>query len=213
MFFKRLFGGNEKKEPAPKPQDDLKYPEEDVLFKIVLPTPLDTGKASIVLRYVDGYYSDHHIDTTGVEFKIKTFNIRGGNTLKLQIWGSASVERFSAPTSSYYRGAKGVILCYDTTSSDNLDMIKKYKGDVDRYSPEDVSVVIVGTKCDLPPNEETITQVGEYADSLGIPHMLCSSKNDIGVDDIFEKLIEMIGDKMKLKIEIEKEESNKRSDS
>ena len=212
MFFKRLFGGKEKKDdekkevpkPAPQNQDGLRYPERDLTFKIVLPTPSDTGKTSIVLRYVDGYFPDYHIGAICVDFKIKTFNIRGGHTLKLQIWDYASAERFCTPTSSYYRRAKGVILCYDTTSSDNLDMIKKYKGEVERYSPEDVSVVIVGTKCDLPPNEETITQVGEYADSLGIPHMLCSSKKDIGVDDIFEKLIEMIGDKMEMKIEIEK---------
>ncbi len=45
---------------------------------------------------------------TGVDFKVKYVNV-GGKRVKLTIWDTAGQERFRTLTSSYYRGAQGVI--------------------------------------------------------------------------------------------------------
>ncbi|CDP05396.1 unnamed protein product [Coffea canephora] len=49
------------------------------------------------------------IDDTGVDFKIKLLTV-GGKKLKLTIWDTAGQERFRTLTSSYYRGAQGIVL-------------------------------------------------------------------------------------------------------
>ena len=214
MFFRKLFGGkkdDEKKDSTPsagKGQDDLKYPDVDCTFKILLIGSYGSGKTSLLLRYVDGTFTDRLISSIDMDFKIKNLNVRNDRTVKLQIWDPL-VPRYGHITSGYYRGTPGIILCYDTTSDKGFNDVKEGKENIDRYGSENVLVVIVGTKSDLPPNEGIVAQVSEYADSLGIPHMLCSAKTNVGVDDVFEKLLRSIGNKKGLRLEIEKERSNK----
>ena len=45
---------------------------------------------------------------TGVDFKLKFVN-SNGKMLKLTVWDTAGQERFRTLTSSYYRGAQGII--------------------------------------------------------------------------------------------------------
>lgn len=48
-------------------------------------------------------------DFLGIDFKIKTVELRG-KKIKLQIWDTAGQERFHTITTSYYRGAMGIML-------------------------------------------------------------------------------------------------------
>jgi Ras-related protein Rab-18 len=46
---------------------------------------------------------------SGVDFKLKYLTV-GDKKLKLTIWDTAGQERFRTLTSSYYRGAQGIVL-------------------------------------------------------------------------------------------------------
>jgi len=56
-----------------------------------------------------------------VDFKVKFVETDTGKRCKLTLWDTAGQERFRTLTSSYYRGAHGVILVYDVSSRASFD--------------------------------------------------------------------------------------------
>ena len=81
-----------------------------------------------------------------------------GKTIKLQIWDTAGQERFRTITSSYYRGAHGIIVVYDTTDAETFEHVKTWLHEIDQYASKDVNKLLVGNKSDL-----TSKKVVEYA--------------------------------------------------
>jgi Ras-related protein Rab-18 len=80
-------------------------------LKILLVGTSSVGKSSLLLRYTDDEYlgPEEASATIGVDYKIKSISV-GGKRYKLSIWDTAGQERFRTLTSSYYRGAHGVIV-------------------------------------------------------------------------------------------------------
>merc|ERR1719379_3281515 len=93
------------------------------LFKLLLVGDSCVGKSSLLLRFIDNTFSEQFISTIGVDFKIKTIEI-GGKVIKLQIWDTAGQERFRTITTSYFRGAQGILLVYDVSDRGSFDNIK-----------------------------------------------------------------------------------------
>ena len=117
--------------------------EYDYVFKLVLIGDSGVGKSCLLLRFADDTYTESHISTIGVDFKIRTIQL-DGKTIKLQIWDTAGQERFRTITSSYYRGAHGIIVVYDTTDSETFEHVRPSpppskrvpdRGSVPRRSP------------------------------------------------------------------------------
>jgi small GTP-binding protein len=64
-------------------------------------------------------------------------------------WDTAGQERFRTITSSYYRGAHGIIVVYDVTDGESFSNVKQWLGEIDRYAAENVNKLLVGNKSDL----------------------------------------------------------------
>ena len=74
----------------------------DLLFKLLLIGDSGVGKTCILFRFSDDAFNTTFISTIGIDFKIKTIELRG-KKIKLQIWDTAGQERFHTITTSYYR--------------------------------------------------------------------------------------------------------------
>ncbi|CAN6475597.1 unnamed protein product [Victoria cruziana] len=159
--------------------------EYDYLFKLLLIGDSSVGKSCLLLRFADDSYVDSYISTIGVDFKIRTMEL-DGKTIKLQIWDTAGQERFRTITSSYYRGAHGIIIVYDVTEKESFNNVKQWLNEIDRYASDTVCKLLVGNKCDLV-NEKVIeTQTAKaFADELGIPFLETSAKDSINVEKAF----------------------------
>jgi len=160
-------------------------PEYDYLFKLLLIGDSGVGKSCLLLRFADDTYTESYISTIGVDFKIRTIELNG-KTIKLQIWDTAGQERFRTITSSYYRGAHGIIVVYDITDQVSFNNVKQWLQEIDRYACENVNKLLVGNKSDLI-NKRVVDldTAKEFASGLGIPFLETSAKNSTNVEQAF----------------------------
>ncbi|ETN85878.1 Ras family protein [Necator americanus] len=93
---------------------------------------------------------------------------------------TAGQERYRTITTAYYRGAMGFILMYDITNEESFNSVQDWCTQIKTYSWENAQVVLVGNKCDMD----------------GLEFFETSAKENINVKAVFEKLVEIICDKM-----------------
>lgn len=171
-------------------------PEYDYLFKLLLIGDSGVGKSCLLLRFADDTYTESYISTIGVDFKIRTIELEG-KTIKLQIWDTAGQERFRTITSSYYRGAHGIIVVYDVTDEESFVNVKQWLNEIDRYASENVHRLLVGNKCDMSTKKIVeYTRAKEFADQLGIPFLETSAKNATNVEQAFLTMAAEIRNRM-----------------
>jgi Ras-related protein Rab-1A len=181
------------------------------------------GKSCLLLRFADDTYTESYISTIGVDFvskiklvcrnayrrpvlltviivfvqKIRTVEL-DGKTIKLQIWDTAGQERFRTITSSYYRGAHGIIVVYDVTDAESFNNVKQWLHEIDRYASENVNKLLVGNKCDLASKRAvTFEQGKDFAESIGIEFLETSAKNATNVEKAFMTMSSQIKSRMK----------------
>jgi len=177
--------------------------EADYLFKLLLVGNSGVGKSALVARFAERSYSPIFISTIGVDFKICTLKVNtpggGEKIVKLQIWDTAGQDRFRSITQSYYRGAHGVLMVYDTTEEASLhDIHKTWIPECKRFARPDTQLVLVGNKSDLDTDsrfarwseEEQTTAM--CAEEGQMPRYRTSCKTDDGVDEAILGLVERL---------------------
>eukprot|EP01094_Clydonella_sp_ATCC50884_P009772 TRINITY_DN192_c0_g1_i4.p2 TRINITY_DN192_c0_g1~~TRINITY_DN192_c0_g1_i4.p2 ORF type:complete len:204 (+),score=89.94 TRINITY_DN192_c0_g1_i4:85-696(+) len=170
--------------------------EYDYLFKLLLIGDSGVGKSCLLLRFADDTYTESYISTIGVDFKIRTIQMDGAS-IKLQIWDTAGQERFRTITSSYYRGAHGIIVVYDVTDQVSFNNVKQWLQEIDRYACESVNKLLVGNKSDLSTKKVVdYNTAKEFADGLGIPLLETSAKNATNVEEAFVTMTKEIKGRM-----------------
>ncbi|KAF7789535.1 hypothetical protein EIP86_000481 [Pleurotus ostreatoroseus] len=195
--------------------------EYDYLFKLLLIGDSGVGKSCLLLRFADDTYTESYISTIGVDFKIRTIELEG-KTVKLQIVSPTTLtsppravrqadfslalwqyfggqERFRTITSSYYRGAHGIIVVYDVTDNDTFTNVKQWLQEIDRYASEGVNKLLVGNKSDLTSKKVVeYSAAKEFADQLGIPFLETSAKNATNVEQAFLTMAKQIKDRYEI---------------
>nr|CAH8847320.1 unnamed protein product [Trichobilharzia regenti] len=158
----------------------------DILLKLLLIGDMNVGKSSLLFRYIDDGFSDTYMSTIGVDFKVKTVMI-GNTRVKLQIWDTAGQERFRTITSTYYRGAHGIIIVYDVNDVRTFCNVEKWVQEAQTYADEGVARILVGNKNE---SEELKTVATYDAQRLAAKNSCffieTSAKNDENVDQMFD---------------------------
>ncbi|KAA3475406.1 ras-related protein RABD2a [Gossypium australe] len=155
-------------------------PEYDYLFKLLLIGDSGVGKSCLLLRFADDSYVESYISTIGVDF-----------------WDTAGQERFRTITSSYYRGAHGIIIVYDVTDQESFNNVKQWLSEIDRYASDNVNKLLVGNKCDLTANKVVSYETAKaFADEIGIPFLETSAKDATNVEQAFMAMAASVKDRM-----------------
>ncbi|CAF0870396.1 unnamed protein product [Didymodactylos carnosus] len=166
--------------------------EYHYLFKILIIGDSGIGKTSILQRFANDYFAPDYVATIGVDFQIRTIDI-DSKDIKLQVWDTAGQDRFKCIVSSFYRGANGVLVCFDITNIESFRNVDTWIDEIQRYCPENTPIYLVGTKSDLHMNRTiTYQQAKQYAETRRIQYIETSAKTNDNVQMTFFHFAKMI---------------------
>eukprot|EP00519_Triparma_laevis_P006427 CAMPEP_0182503564 /NCGR_PEP_ID=MMETSP1321-20130603/15554_1 /TAXON_ID=91990 /ORGANISM="Bolidomonas sp., Strain RCC1657" /LENGTH=175 /DNA_ID=CAMNT_0024708755 /DNA_START=256 /DNA_END=780 /DNA_ORIENTATION=- len=160
----------------------------DMHIKLLMLGDTGVGKTCLLLRYAYDSFSPTFITTIGIDFKIKHI-LLDGLRVKLQIWDTAGQERFRTITVSYFKGAHGIILCYDVTDRDTFENVRHWIEQIKKYGEKLVRIIMVGNKCDKDELRMVQTSEGfQLASELNVPFFETSAKGNVNVEEAFLKM-------------------------
>jgi Ras-related protein Rab-1A len=125
-------------------------------YKLIIIGDSCTGKSSLLLKLVDGTFTESHKVTIGVDFKAK-YVLVGDTVVKLKIWDTAGQERFRSIIRTYYHGVHGIVLVFDLTNKESFDNLRNWMKEIYEIGVGNCSIILIGNKCDLTEKRE-ITQ-------------------------------------------------------
>ena len=114
--------------------------------------------------------------------------------VKVTIWDTAGQERFRTLTSSYYRGAQGIILVYDVARKETFDSLSMWLQEVEQFSMgggKEVVKLLVGNKVDQP-RVVSRDVADDWARSRGMLFMEASAKTKEGISQVFNEVVQKV---------------------
>eukprot|EP01122_Echinamoeba_exundans_P014278 TRINITY_DN6431_c0_g1_i1.p1 TRINITY_DN6431_c0_g1~~TRINITY_DN6431_c0_g1_i1.p1 ORF type:complete len:205 (+),score=47.41 TRINITY_DN6431_c0_g1_i1:34-648(+) len=176
-------GGSGSAKPAAKKAAPA---AKEYTFKLLMVGEAGVGKSSLLLSFINGEFPESTASTVEVDFLERKIETSEG-PITLQTYDTAGQEKFRQMTSSYYRQAEGVLICFDLSRKDTFEKLDKWIEQVSRYGPVGCTRLFVGLKSDL---ESTVTE--EEAEALAKKnegeYMQCSAKADKNVKEVFESI-------------------------
>ena len=164
----------------------------ELLYKIIIIGDTCVGKSNILSRYLKDEFKEDAKATVGVELGTKFLKIKNIGA-KLQIWDTAGQERYRSITSSYYKGSHGCFIVYDITNEASFQSIDKWFEQAQKEASKDISIILVGNKCDLENERKVSKEKGEEkAKNLNCPFFETSALSKIKIDDIFNEMLNNI---------------------
>jgi Ras-related protein Rab-8A len=174
------------------------YDEEEAeddynLYKILLLGDTSVGKSCLLLRFCDNSFQEAHLTTIGLDFRLKTINLKDDRKVKIQIWDTAGEDRFRSITRNYYKGAKGILLIFDVTDKETFTHVRDWIERIHEESPEGITICLVGNKIDMNESRVISNEEGKkIADEFKIPYFETSAKSNIGVEEVFTYLVKEV---------------------
>eukprot|EP00915_Cephaloidophora_sp_WS-2016_P001100 GHVH01001518.1.p1 GENE.GHVH01001518.1~~GHVH01001518.1.p1 ORF type:complete len:156 (+),score=23.42 GHVH01001518.1:324-791(+) len=114
--------------------------------------------------------------------------------VKIAIWDTAGQERFRTLTSSYYRGAQGIVLTYDCSNRSTFVDCEMWLKEIRTNLPGKRPVIIlVCNKIDVDQERDVTRQEGEaLASREGMLYVETSAKVNKGITHVFEAVIDKV---------------------
>ena len=158
------------------------------LFKVSLIGDSSTGKTSILLRFIDDYFTEDTKSTIGVDFKLVSLELEPNVYAKMQIWDTCGSERFKSLTSSFIKTCVAFILVFDLTRRNTFQNIDHWiKIIKENTSPK--FLILIGNKSDLK-EERNIDKeiILDYCEKNLFNYMEISAKNNLNIEKLFKEV-------------------------
>ena len=111
------------------------------------------------------------------------------------MWDTGCQERYQSIAPSFYRNTLGIILVYDVTSLGSFNHIKTWINQIKENATNELFIILVGSKIDLPGRRIQYEEGKALADSYGLKFFETSAKDDINVTQCFHSIVRDIKEK------------------
>ncbi|KAK0728011.1 40S ribosomal protein s3ae [Lasiosphaeria miniovina] len=168
-----LHGESSTDETGQKVEREFK---ERVLEEILLIGPSGAGKSALLTRYCDDEFDpESSTATIGIDFK-------------------AGQERFRTLSTSFYRGAHGVLLVYDISNRASFLTMERWFDEAETNTVDGVALYLVGAKLDKAETSREVSaeEARALADAHGARFCEASAKTRENVRRSFVEIVDQI---------------------
>jgi len=175
---------------------------KEMIIKVCIAGEGGTGKTTLLHRLIEGKFIADMKMTIGtglMTYQVTVKDIR----IVFQLWDFAGEERFRFFLPAYLKGAKSVLLCYDTTRFTTFQNLDEWYSIVENVlDVNNVLIYLIGTKIDLTDKRSVNKDVID--DFLKLKkfdrYFETSSKTGENIKEIFQQLAEDVFEKQKEEI-------------
>ena len=148
------------------------------------------GKSSLVNRFIDDTFSENINRTLAIDYKSKKISINN-TTRIIRIWDTAGQEKYNSITQGYYRQGDCILLCFSITNRKSFEKIDYYLSMIKIYAKADAIIILVGTHQDKE-NTRVISLEEIKKNSYNFEYFEISSKTGVGINELFNRCIELL---------------------
>ncbi|NWQ81300.1 RASH GTPase, partial [Alopecoenas beccarii] len=160
-------------------------------YKLVVVGAGGVGKSALTIQLIQNHFVDEYDPT--IEDSYRKQVVIDGETCLLDILDTAGQEEYSAMRDQYMRTGEGFLCVFAINNTKSFEDIHQYRSQIKRVKDsDDVPMVLVGNKCDLPARTVETRQAQDLSRSYGIPYIETSAKTRQGVEDAFYTLVREI---------------------
>jgi small GTP-binding protein len=167
-------------------------------LKICMAGESSVGKTSLIRRYVLDEYDDRYLATLGTKITKKALTLPGRKgvapvTVHAILWdimGTPTLRELLRE--AYYHGAEGILLVADLTRKETLAALDDWSRSI-RAVAGDIPTFGLVNKHDLEPDPKlTPKEVEAFFEKRGWPWAYSSAKTGEGVEQSFQRIVEMV---------------------
>ncbi|KAI3323842.1 ras-domain-containing protein [Xylariaceae sp. AK1471] len=173
--------------------------------KIVVVGDGGCGKTCLLISYSQGYFPEKYVPTVFENYITYPTHQQSGKTVELALWDTAGQEEYDRLRPLSYPETDLIFVCFAIDCPNSLDnVLDKWYPEVLHFCPY-TPLILVGLKSDLRHKKTCIEMLKTQgltpvtseqgmavAKKMGAQYMECSSKEMVGVDEIFERAIHTV---------------------
>lgn len=173
----------------------------DFIFKIIVIGDSGVGKSSLTVRLSEDVFYKDYASTIAIDFRMYFMNFLD-KKIRLQIWDTAGQERFQSVATAFYRGANGVMLCFDLTHRPSFLHLDQWLDRVKQQALPGIPCILIGCKLDetkIAGNSRQVTreEAALWAQQHGMGYIETSAKEKDNVLHAFQQITLNIFEDMK----------------
>lgn len=160
-------------------------------LKIIVFGMSNTGKTSLISRFVNDFFNKSPKATIFVNFSTKFYQL-DNRLFKFQIWDIADQDIYSKFLSDVYKQADAAIIVYDITEPLSFDRAKYWINEIKTRYRDYFPIALVCNKIDLDFNKNLIENGLKYANDNNLLFIKTSARRNKNIEKIFKEIIKMI---------------------